>query len=77
MKKQRQVFLLYETVPSDPYEPDRLESVHETMEGAQREVREHPLHPWGRVQEDGSVEAKPIGTPWTFGAKIVPVDLKP
>jgi hypothetical protein len=70
-RKPKQVFLLYETTHQEEY----LLGVHATIEGAQHEMREHPLHPWSRPDENGIIAAKPIGSWATFGAKIVPTEL--
>lgn len=71
-RKPKQVFLLYETSEAEQY----LESVHATLEGAKREGRQRPVHQWGHAKADGTIEAKPVGHPYVFGLRIVPVELK-
>lgn len=69
-----QVFLLFETSPSDPYADDRLLGVYDSMDAAMVSDKTRPTHPWGRPGPDGTVEAKPRGDAY-YGRKIVPTRL--
>lgn len=75
MKKLKQVFLLYETTPSDPYSYDTLLGVHGTLESAKDESMQYPVYPWGRTQQDGSIAAKPAEG-FGLGLRIVPTEVK-